>query len=253
MRDILTDIINLQNKNYVHCDIKADNIMICDGAAKLIDWDLSIKNADGIYSKDNVCKNRYHGSGTHQSPMITKYLYKLCGKSTIEQKITMLISETLKQRNIPREHNKILKNTENYFKNIKFNGNILNDNGKNLIKYHIDLYSISHVLYELCKNQKIYKNFTDPHKEYDFNKFISILQNTLEVNNNIFRYYSFGNENLAEIKLEDLLEKIDDNLYIIEIKLLDKKITQLQIYKKIYKQKYLKYKQKYLELKNKLN
>jgi tRNA A-37 threonylcarbamoyl transferase component Bud32 len=253
MRDILTDIINLQEKNYVHCDIKADNIMICDGAAKLIDWDLAIKNADVSgnenYNKDTVCKNRYHGSGTHQSPLITKYLYKVCGKSAIGQKLIMSASETLKKRNIPPDHNKINKNTDNYFRATQFDDNMLNDNGKNLIKYHIDLYSVSHVLYELCKNQKNYKKITGTNKENDFDVFISILQNTITVNNKQFQSYSVGNIEINKIKLEDLLKNIDDNLYIIETKLLDEKIAQLQIYK----QKYLKYKQKYLELKNKLN
>ena len=36
MKDILLNIIQLQEKKYVQCDIKADNIMICGTDAKLI-------------------------------------------------------------------------------------------------------------------------------------------------------------------------------------------------------------------------
>jgi serine/threonine protein kinase len=242
MKDILTDIINLQQKNYVHCDIKADNIMICDGAAKLIDWDLAIKNvSDNYYNIYKICENRYHGSGTHQSPLITKYLYKFCGKSAIGQKLIMSASETLKKRNIPPDHNKINKNTENYFKKILDINREKNIIIENLIKYHIDLYSVSHVLYELCGNQKIYKKISNKYPE--FNKFISILQNTIEVDKEKnFIYYNI-NENEEKNNLDDLLNKIYDNLYIID---------KQKIYNDLdlYKHKYMKYKQKYLELKN---
>ena len=61
-----------QKKQYVHCDIKADNIMVCGDIIKIIDWDLAVKN--NTYSKDEVCTLNYHGSATHQSPLITKYL-----------------------------------------------------------------------------------------------------------------------------------------------------------------------------------
>lgn len=241
MKDILNNIITLQDKNYVHCDIKADNIMICDGKAKLIDWDLAIKNVN--FNKDTICKNRYHGSGTHQSPLITKYLYTLCNKSAIIQKIAMSTSQLLKRRNIPTDHNKININTYKYFKDIIFMNDELNEIGQNLIKYHIDLYSVSHVLYELCGNQKNYKKIIE-NKDNDFINFISILQNTYEVENKIF-YYKDNNLTDKNINLDDLLKKLSNNLYIIEKKVINEKINNLQIYKK----KYMKYKQKYLNIK----
>ena len=118
MKDILLNIIQLQEKKYVHCDIKADNIMICGTDAKLIDWDLAIKHTDDNYAIKTICENRYHGSGTHQSPLIADYLYKKCsGKfgTRIGQKLVMSLSKTLGKRNIPSDHNKIHKITKEQF------------------------------------------------------------------------------------------------------------------------------------------
>jgi serine/threonine protein kinase len=245
MRDVLLDVIQLQNKNYVHCDIKADNIMICNGTAKLKDWDLAIKNDSDNYNIDKVCENRYHGSGTHQSPLITKYLYKLCSKNIVGQKVAMYLSKKLKKRNIPEDHDKINRLTHEYFRKILDKNSEKNIIIKNLIKYHIDLYSVSHVLYELCGNQKIYKKISNDDK--NFNKFISILQNTKEIildnDKNMFHY-----DNI-KIEFNDLLNLINDNYYIIEKQKIKKIYTDLDLYK----HKYMKYKQKYLELKNNNN
>jgi hypothetical protein len=44
--------------------------MVCGKLIKLIDWDLAVKNTN--YNKDTICKLSYHGSATHQSPLILK-------------------------------------------------------------------------------------------------------------------------------------------------------------------------------------
>jgi hypothetical protein len=54
----------------------------------------------------------------------------------------MSLSEILHKRNIPTKHNKINKHTIKFFNNTQ--------KLENLIRYHLDLYSISHVIYELC-------------------------------------------------------------------------------------------------------
>jgi serine/threonine protein kinase len=248
MKDILENIIKIQNKGYVHCDIKADNIMICGGNATIIDWDLAIKhNDENDYKNPTFCTKRYHGSSTHQSPLITEILYKNCPdktKARLSEKFKMSAAKFAKMRNIPKDHNLILQKTKDYFK----------ENLKNLIKFHIDLYSISHVLYELCRNTKLYEKMK---KDNDFMTVISILQNTkyidikdeqgsVNAEKSKFYYNSFAsNDDNNNITLTELLKKIDEKYYIVTKDSLDKYISNVLIYK----QKYLKYKQKYLELK----
>ena len=41
IKDIYESLLILQKSNFIHNDIKADNVIYCDNKYKLIDWDLS--------------------------------------------------------------------------------------------------------------------------------------------------------------------------------------------------------------------
>lgn len=257
MAHILVNIIELQEKHYVHCDIKADNIMVCGKLIKLIDWDLAVKNTN--YDEDTICKLSYHGSATHQSPLILDIIDKICKKNfdKLKQGIFMSASNILYIRNIPKKHNKINEHTIKFFTN--------KENLENLIRYHLDLYSISHVIYELCGTREIYKIFK---QDNNLINFITILQNTIEIkkeneNYNIFYINESGNKN--KIILPELLKLIDSKYYIILKKNMHNTYSSYKIKKfenlseddkeklelyniKKFKQKYLKYKTKYLKL-----
>ena len=56
IKDIYESLLILQKNNFIHNDIKADNVIYCDNKYKLIDWDL----ADGYYSR---FKSFVKGSG----------------------------------------------------------------------------------------------------------------------------------------------------------------------------------------------
>jgi len=263
MTHILLNIIELQEKHYVHCDIKADNIMVCGKLIKLIDWDLAVKNTN--YDKETICELNYHGSATHQSPLILEIIDKICGKKLDKFKHTVFMSASqfLGKRNLPKDHNKIIEFTKNYFNNT--------EKLENLIRYHLDLYSISHVIYELCGTQEIYNVVK---QDSNLINFITILQNTIEIKKlnekedyNIIYIDISGNE--IEIELSKLLQLIDLKYYIILKKNIHKtfetyKDTQfenlteddkqkLELYdEKKFKQKYLKYKTKYVQLSRQL-
>jgi len=261
MAHILVNIIELQEKHYVHCDIKADNIMVCGKLIKLIDWDLAVKNTK--YDEETICKLSYHGSATHQSPLILDIIDKICGKKIdkFKQGIFMSASNILHKRNIPKKNNKINGHTIKFFNNTQ--------KLENLIRYHLDLYSISHVIYELCGTRKIYKNFK---QDNNLINFITILQNTIEIkkeneNYNISYIDVSGNEN--KIILPELLKLIDLKYHIILKKNMHNTYSsyktknfenlgeddkqKLELYdEQKFKQKYLKYKTKYLELSRQL-
>lgn len=216
---ILLNIIELQKKQYVHCDIKADNIMVCGGVIKIIDWDLAVKNIS--YTKDHICNLNYHGSATHQSPLITKYLYNpkiICNKEDIRivQKKLITLSKSMKRRNVPLSSNKINDNAKNHFKNT--------ENLEHFIRYHLDLYSISVVLYELCGKKFAIDDMDETKVSFikDIKEFIKILQNTIKVEPNdtdptkiIFTYYNETDDTEKTINFCDLLKKFDKTLYII--------------------------------------
>jgi serine/threonine protein kinase len=217
---ILLNIIELQKKNYVHCDIKADNVMVCGDIIKIIDWDLAVKN--NSYDKIEVCKLNYHGSATHQSPLITKFLYtsEICNNTNkAQQEIFIKLSKKSKIRHVPMSSNKITKNAEKHFKNI--------NNLESLIRYHLDLYSISVILYELCGKKYAIDDIDDTDEAKTFfikgiKEFIKILQNTIYVKSNdtsateiIFTYFDDIDNNEKTINFCDLLNIFDENLYII--------------------------------------
>jgi serine/threonine protein kinase len=206
VNEILNEIIKLQENNYVHCDIKADNIMYCDKKFKLIDWDLAVHTNE--YTKEEICRNSYIGSATHTSNILELSVDKLCKKfmDRYKQSLKRLASKAIKKRNIGFNTNNI-----NEFTKI----HLLDDSRaslESLYKYHIDLYSFSVVLYEILSedmNPLLINNFTN------------ILQNTINVelkDEYIFQYISldfFKNMKLNEISLSNLLNLIPDNFYII--------------------------------------
>ena len=197
---ILKEIMILQINNYVHCDIKADNIMICNDQYKLIDWDLSVYTPE--YTLEEICKNRYHGSATHTSPVLEDAMSTICNKKKERffQTLKRVSSTTLKLRGISSEYNMINPTTREYLLTP-------NDvNLKSLYKYHIDLYSFSIVIYELINNDKkiIIENIL---------MFINILQNTINIIDNNFTYIK-NNGTVSDISFHDLLNLIPEKLVL---------------------------------------
>ena len=198
---VLLQIINLQRHNYNHCDIKADNIMVCGGNVKLIDWDLAQKTQN--YELEEICGKRYYGSSTHTSPLIENLL-STCNKRSI-QKLKRVISGTFSFRNVSLSSNMINLYTKSYL--------LLNspESLKSLIKYHIDLYSFSIVLHQL-----------DIKKLKNLELICEILQNTIYVSdNNEFKYIIYD-ESIPEtdvyktIEFQQLLDLIPLN-YCLEL------------------------------------
>jgi serine/threonine protein kinase len=60
--DIINSILLLHKGNYVHCDIKGDNIMLCGEHFNLIDWDKMLADTPGN-------TNSYYGSPSHTNPL----------------------------------------------------------------------------------------------------------------------------------------------------------------------------------------
>ncbi len=56
INDIYESLLILQKNNFLHNDIKADNIIYCDNKYKIIDWELS-------YSVNSKFKSFFKGSG----------------------------------------------------------------------------------------------------------------------------------------------------------------------------------------------
>lgn len=211
-KQILIEIFNLQKNNYTHCDIKADNIMLCGKDFKLIDWDLAVYTKE--YTKEEICKNRYIGSATHTSKILELSVDKLCKKfvNRYKQTIKRIVSKTIKKRNIGFNTNNV-----NEFTKI----HLLDDSPislESLYKYHVDLYSFSVVLYEILgedMNPLLINNFT------------SILQNTINVNEDIgeggdkeyiLQYITIDfskNKKLNEITLTNLLNLLPDNYILV--------------------------------------
>ena len=217
-REILSQIINLQNNNYVHCDIKADNIMMCpilrdqrddkkdqrddkkESIFKLIDWDLAVNTTE--YSKSIICKNRYIGSATHTSPILESTTKELCGTKTIGQSLKRIVSTSLlERRNITREHNLVNDITKAYLLSLKDPALI------SLYKYHVDLYSFSITLFELANTDAISKGIE---------KFCTVLQNTVFVSSDPikFMYVTHNRDDHLELDFEDLLALIPSNFYL---------------------------------------
>jgi serine/threonine protein kinase len=66
IKQILQSLIKLQDNNFNHCDIKPDNIVICDDGFKLIDWDMS-------HPFNWNKTHKYSGTPMYTSPL-THYL-----------------------------------------------------------------------------------------------------------------------------------------------------------------------------------
>lgn len=160
-----------------------------------------------------------YGTATHQSPLILHIIDKICGKKfdKLKHGAFMSVSEKLHKRNIPKKHNKINMYTIKFFNKTQ--------NLEKLIRYHLDLYSISHVIYELCGTREIYNIFK---QDDNLIKFITILQNTIEikkVNENYNIFYIDISGNINQIILPELLKLVDSKYYIIL-----KKICIIHIY-----------------------
>ena len=69
IKQILPSLIKLQENNFIHYDIKPDNIVICDDGFKLIDWDIS-------HSFNWHKTHRYSGTPMYSSP-ISFYINKI--------------------------------------------------------------------------------------------------------------------------------------------------------------------------------
>ncbi len=210
-KDILKEIFILQMNNYTHCDIKADNIMMCDGKFKLIDWDLCVHTPS--YDKHTVCKNRYIGSATHTSKMLELSLYKFCGKRVdkYKQSIKRIASKTLKRRNISFDVNNISSLAQIHF---------LENNSTSIVSlynFHIDLYSFSVTIYEIL-DVSLSSSL--------ISKFIYILQNTVNVQFNDVNSYDvvlnyldesfYQTDKLKSISFTDLLNLIPENWTLTE-------------------------------------
>ncbi len=71
VKDCLMNIYKLNSNNYTHCDIKADNIMLCGETVKLIDWDKTVYTPEiNINNTHEICENDYTGSSSHTSPLM---------------------------------------------------------------------------------------------------------------------------------------------------------------------------------------
>jgi len=214
-RQILDQIINLQNNNYAHCDIKADNIMLCPSLAgegkefKLIDWDLAVSTTKFI--KSVICLNKYFGSATHTSPMLEKSTKELCGMKTFGQSLKRVVSTSiLERRGVLQKHNLINDITKEYLLTLNPSSLI------SLYKYHIDLYSFSITLFELLE-----KNKNDC--SVGIENFCAILQNTVFVSSDKnFIYISsvthqqeIPKDLHEEITYDSLLSLIPNNYYLM--------------------------------------
>ena len=207
-RQILDQITNLQNNNYVHCDIKADNIMLCPSSDhsvfKLIDWDLAVNTE--TYTKSVICKNRYIGSATHTSPILENTTKELCGTKTLTQSLKRIVSTTLlERRNITSGHNLVNDVTKMFLLSLKPSALI------SLYKYHIDLYSFSITLFEMLDKERDSKILE---------QFCSILQNTVFVSDSktfmyVNRQKTKDKEIHTEILYDELLALVPNNFYLI--------------------------------------
>lgn len=134
--DIIYSIIYLQSNNFAHCDIKADNIIICQDKFKLIDWDLAMP------TNEFDMNARYFGSSTHSSPVIVKVTPNI-GQQAIQK-----IAGIAKLRNIDPNHKLIQPEVIDYLiKNPDF-----------LVRYHIDMYSFAITLLQIDANNLYVSN-----------------------------------------------------------------------------------------------
>ncbi len=225
MEDLLKHVMLLQQNQYTHCDIKADNIMICNGVAKLIDWDKAVYMPEP--TQINVCAQDYFGSSTHTSDLVYDFYNDICKKSNKKKLMQQKIAEVVSHRGIS-EHDKVINSEtkDHILKQCK------SDNCSILVHCHIDLYALSLVIVEICKNNPTIISHESFNNIFFF---IKILQNTIHIDSTSIIYKNSGNK---EITFENLLNLT--NGYYLE----------LSPQKGGYKQKYLKYKRKYLELKN---
>lgn len=141
--EILEMIVKLNEINIAHCDIKMDNIMICDGKYKLIDWELS--NKLNYYNfKINLIL------GTCPVYYIIKYgyLWEIIHNITIPN----IIKQTgCNDRNSKTESQYIFNGLE-YYKQIFQSSS--HDVAFEKVKYSLDLYSFGLILYGILEHNK---------------------------------------------------------------------------------------------------
>ncbi len=220
MEQLLNHVMLLQQNKYTHCDIKADNIMICNDIAKLIDWDKAIYMDNP--TKANVCEANYFGSSTHTSDIIYELYKQICKNEKFKEGIKQTVAEVVSHRRISSLDKVIDDETKIYILTECEKGNY-----SILLHCHIDLYALSLVIIEICDKYDIISD--------TLFHFIKILQNTISIKENIFEYRI--NKKNNNINLSTLLSYTEG--YYLEPKQ----------QKGGYKQKYLKYKYKYLQLK----
>lgn len=138
--DIINSILLLQHKgNYVHCDIKGDNLMLCGEHFNLIDWDKMLADTPGN-------NNSYIGSPSHTNP--------LQFPSPSISKLAFVYRSIRKKGGIHIKPSNILIRGICYNDLIHFSGcDIISKNEYNKYKaMNADPFSLGMTIFELCHN-----------------------------------------------------------------------------------------------------
>jgi serine/threonine protein kinase len=196
---LLEQLMYLQSVDVCHCDIKADNIMKCGDRFQFIDWDLAVRTDQ--YTPEAFCSKRYTGSATHTSPLLVELIDIMCNKKLKVhlEKFKKSMSHFVKRRGITSDLCSINDETEEFL--------LQPENLRNALKFHTDLFSFSFTIYELTKMNARLK--------MSVNKFCDILQNTVNVEDNVFTYFNNG---MKKISLSELIDLVPANYILVNKK-----------------------------------
>ena len=163
--DIINSILLLQHKgNYVHCDIKGDNLMLCGEHFNLIDWDKMLADTPGN-------NNFYIGSPSHTNPL--QY------PNVSISKLAFIYRSIKKKGGLHIKPSNILIRGISYKDLVHFSGcEFISKNEYNKYKaMNADPFSLGMTLFELCSTEvkkKIRNLFikSDPKGQYFNSSFI---------------------------------------------------------------------------------
>lgn len=205
--DILTQILKLQDKQFVHCNINLSNITGCYSSDetlifKLINW------YNGIYTKeyvqDMLYKNNYVTDQIIVSPLLV--FNDVC--NTLDDYQRKFVSNMKQFLNTFGIVDTMAMSSENIRIFLAYLNNTTEFNKIEVIyRYHIDLYAFGIVLYQLAN-----KNIQVINK---MRKVVDILRYTIKTtinNENImmseFKYFGIEDRKVYSINLGDLLNEI---------------------------------------------